>query len=90
LETFKLLPGIKTGDLGPKFGYGAKDNGWAIFNKVRIPRTDMLMGFCKVSKDGEFSIEGDLLIDYQTHMNIYGPMLARAFSIQFTGLYLNE
>ena len=23
-------------------------------------------------------------------MNIYGSMLARAFSIQFTGLYLNE
>ena len=70
LETFKRLPGIQTGDLGPKFGYSSKDNGWATFNKVRIPRTDMLMGFCKVTKEGEFSIEGDLRVLYTTMMVI--------------------
>ncbi len=43
-ETWKRLPGITTGDLGPKIGYVSKDNGWAAFDNVRIPRTNMLMG----------------------------------------------
>jgi len=52
LETYKHLKGIKTGDLGPKFGYPTKDNGWAKFDHVRIPRTNLLMGFIDVSKEG--------------------------------------
>jgi len=26
------MPGIKTGDIGPKLGYTGKDNGWATFD----------------------------------------------------------
>lgn len=37
-ETWKLCPGIKAGDLGPKIGYPGKNNGWASFDHVRIPR----------------------------------------------------
>lgn len=37
-ETHKHMPGVKTGDMGPKFGYHGKDNGWMTLNKVRIPR----------------------------------------------------
>ena len=37
-DTHKHMLGIKSGDLGPKFGYNEKDNGWMTFNKVRIPR----------------------------------------------------
>ena len=36
----KHMPGVKVGDLGSKFGYDAKDNGWIMFNQVRIPRTN--------------------------------------------------
>ena len=32
LDTWKWLPGVKTGSVGPKFGYTAKDNGWACFD----------------------------------------------------------
>ena len=32
------LPGIKVGDLGTKLGYNSKDNGWLMFNQVRVPR----------------------------------------------------
>lgn len=99
----------------------------------------MLMGFCTVDKEGEFSINGDLrvlyttmmvirnyitnscghqafqsikiglryacvrrqfrtvhgskverpLIDYQTHLHIYGTLLAKAYAIQLTGVHLN-
>jgi acyl-CoA oxidase len=33
------VKGVKVGDLGPKLGYNAVDNGWLSFDKVRIPRT---------------------------------------------------
>ena len=36
------MPGVRTGDIGPKFGYHSKDNGWACFEHVRIPRENML------------------------------------------------
>jgi len=33
------MPGVKTGDIGPKLGFRGKDNGWGTFNNVRIPRS---------------------------------------------------
>ena len=38
-DTHKHMPGVKTGEIGPKFGYQAKDNGWMTLDKVRIPRS---------------------------------------------------
>jgi len=70
LDTFKHLPGVKTGDIGQKIGYQVKDNGWATFDKVRIPRTDMFMGLCSLSKEGEFSIDGDLRVLFTSMMAI--------------------
>ena len=32
LETYKHMKGVKSGDLGPKFGYESKDNGWCQFD----------------------------------------------------------
>jgi acyl-CoA oxidase len=53
-----------------KFGHFAKDNGWARFDQVRIPRTNMLMGITSVSKEGEFSMNGDPKVLYTTMMLI--------------------
>ena len=39
--THKHLKGIKTGDIGPKFGYVGKDNGFLQMDNVRIPRDNM-------------------------------------------------
>jgi acyl-CoA oxidase len=36
------MPGIKCGDMGPKLGYGSKDNGWLTFDNVKIPRDNLL------------------------------------------------
>ena len=52
LGTWELLPGIECGDIGPKFGYNSKDNGYMLFKNVRIPRTDMLRRFAEVSPEG--------------------------------------
>ena len=69
-ENWKLRPGVSVGDLGPKFGYTSKDNGWATFNNVRIPRTNMLMGLCEVNKEGELSLKGDPRVLYSVMMYI--------------------
>ena len=70
LDTFKHLPGVKTGDLGPKFGYTSKDNGWATFDNIRIPRDHMLMGLASVDKDGKFKILRDMRVLYSTMLFI--------------------
>jgi len=56
--------------MGPKIGYTSKDNGWAIFTHVRIPREDMFMGIAAIEKDGSFEIKGDLRVIYSIMMNI--------------------
>ena len=38
-ETWEPVPGIECGDIGPKFGYNSKDNGYMIFRNVRVPRS---------------------------------------------------
>ena len=50
LETFKHMPGIKSGDIGPKIGYPSKNNGWCTFDHVRIPRNQMLMKHVAVDR----------------------------------------
>ena len=64
------MPGVRTGDIGPKFGYHSKDNGWACFEHVRIPRENMLMGISHLDREGTFSIVGDPKVMYSTMMCI--------------------
>lgn len=56
--------------MGPKFGYQSKDNGWAMFDQVRIPRSNMLMGLAEVEKDGTFSLKKDIRVLYSSMMLI--------------------
>ena len=70
LQTFKHLEGFESGDLGAKFGYHSKDNGWARFNHMRIPRRNMLMGIATLSREGDFGISGDPKVLYTTMMLI--------------------
>lgn len=53
-KTFKPYPGIILGDCGKKLGLDAIDNGFIIFNNVRIPRENMLNRFSNVTVEGEF------------------------------------
>ena len=76
VDTWKKRPGVQCGNLGAKIGYTSKDNGWASFDNVRIPRTDMLMGLCDVSKEGELSIKGDPRVLYSVMMGIRMSIVA--------------
>ena len=138
LETWDLLPGIEAGDIGPKFGYGSKDNGYMLFKNIRIPRTNMLKRFAEVDKDGKVNLKGDMrqlygimmetrvwiagnsgfslamaltiagrysvvrrqfstiegtrlerkLLDYQTHMFKFGPLLAYSYAFNSASQHL--
>ena len=66
MDTHRFMPGIQCGDMGPKFGFNSKDNGWLTLDKVRIPRLNMPMRFTKVDRDGTFSIEADTRLIYST------------------------
>ena len=70
LDSHECLPGIKIGDLGPKLGYASKDNGFMIFNHVRIPRQNHLCRLCGIDRKGDFEIRGDLRAIYQIMVNI--------------------
>ncbi|MFA7480936.1 MAG: acyl-CoA dehydrogenase [Vulcanimicrobiota bacterium] len=50
-----VLPGIQIEDDGFKVGLNGVDNGRIIFNKVRVPRENMLDKFGSVSTNGEYS-----------------------------------
>ncbi|KAH7125187.1 hypothetical protein B0J11DRAFT_614613 [Dendryphion nanum] len=48
LKTHEPLENIHVGDIGPKFGYNTMDNGFLLFNNVKIPHRNMLARFSKV------------------------------------------
>lgn len=70
MKTHKPLPGIDVGDIGPKYGYNSKDNGFLLMNNVRIPRDNMLNRYISVTREGEFVPAGNPKIVYATMMRV--------------------
>jgi acyl-CoA oxidase len=54
MEDHKLLPGVTTGDVGPKIGYNNMDNGFAYFKNVVLSRRNMAMRFAEVDENGKY------------------------------------
>ena len=54
-DTHRLLPGVTTGDIGPKIGFNIMDNGFAQFENVIIPRRNMAMRFSTVDEQGKYT-----------------------------------
>ncbi len=50
VTTHEPFPGVQLGDIGPKLGFNSIDNGWARFDRYRIPRENLLGGVAKVAK----------------------------------------
>ncbi|RMZ90015.1 hypothetical protein DV736_g2761, partial [Chaetothyriales sp. CBS 134916] len=51
METHKPLEGIVIGDIGPKYGYPAMDNGYMLFNSFRVPHSALLSRYSGVDAD---------------------------------------
>lgn len=48
MKTHQNLPGIAVGDIGPKYGYAPMDNGYMLFDHVRVPHSAMLSNYSRV------------------------------------------
>jgi acyl-CoA oxidase len=139
LDTWELVPGVEAGDIGAKFGYNSKDNGYMLFKNVRVPRANLLSRYADVDEKGQLQLKGDMralygimletrvwivgnasqslaqgltiatryavvrrqfatleagnkqerkLMDYQTHMFKFAPLLAYTYAMNFAGRYL--
>ena len=62
------LPGIDVGDIGPKYGFCTKDNGYMMLKNIRIPRKNMLRRFVSITETGDLKIKGNPKIAYATMM----------------------
>jgi acyl-CoA oxidase len=69
-KNHNLLPNVEAGDIGPKYGYQSKDNGYVKFTHHRIKREYMLMRYAKVAKDGTYTRRGNERISYATMLII--------------------
>ncbi|KAJ7146884.1 acyl-CoA dehydrogenase/oxidase [Mycena epipterygia] len=54
LDDYIPLPGVELGDIGLKLGHNSNDNGYAIFTRFRIPRTQLLGRSAQVLRDGTY------------------------------------
>ena len=87
-DTHKHLPGVKSGDMGPKMGFIGKDNGWLTVHNVRVPRNQMLQRFLKVDRDGSVSVQGDLKLLYSTMLKTRVHIISGCPSFLLTPLVI--
>jgi len=85
-ETYEPLPGIECGDIGPKFGYATKDNGYLILKNVRIPRSNLLQRYVNVDREGKFTVKGDLRSLYSVMLFIRVSIALGAAKVLGAGL----
>ncbi|QDS68104.1 hypothetical protein FKW77_010137 [Venturia effusa] len=89
LKTHEPLENIHIGDIGPKFGYNTMDNGFLLFNKVKIPHISMLARFSRVDPGtGKYLkpstpslVYGTLTYVRSTIVHAAGSTLARGVTI---------
>ena len=53
-QTYKLLPGVLIGDCGLKAGLNGVDNGFMLFDNVRIPKDNLLDKYSSIDDQGKF------------------------------------
>uniref|UniRef100_A0A147BTC4 Acyl-coenzyme A oxidase n=1 Tax=Ixodes ricinus TaxID=34613 RepID=A0A147BTC4_IXORI len=66
MENHEPLPGITVGEIGPKMGMRAADNGFLKLDHVRIPRENMLMKNAQVTKEGDYIKPASDKLNYGT------------------------
>jgi acyl-CoA oxidase len=82
-EDHTVLPGITVGDIGPKMGFAALDNGFISFKDHRIPRANMLARYSKIDP------ETKKYIPPTNAKLLYGSMLAvRVGIVSFSSMTL--
>ncbi|PVI07833.1 acyl-coenzyme A oxidase 1 [Periconia macrospinosa] len=87
LKTHEPLPNIHVGDIGPKFGYNTMDNGFLLFNRVKIPHISMLARFSQVDpKTNKYVRQGSPSLIYGTLTYIRSTIVMQAGSVLARGV----
>lgn len=87
LKTHKPLPNIHVGDIGPKFGYNTMDNGFLLFNKVKIPHVNMLNRFSGIDPDtGKYIKPANPALIYGTLTYIRSMIVLQSGSVLARGV----
>lgn len=73
------LKGIEVGDIGPKYGYFTKDNGYLSFTDFRIPRSALLARYTSITSEGDIKIVGDPKVAYSVMLSIRCNLLKYAY-----------
>ncbi|KAK0386764.1 hypothetical protein NLU13_6600 [Sarocladium strictum] len=89
MKTHEPLPNVQVGDIGPKFGYNTMDNGFLLFNHVKVPHVNMLAKFSRINPEsGRYEKPANPAMVYGTltwvRSNIVlqsGSVLARGVTI---------
>lgn len=76
LETHEVLKGVNVGDIGPKFGFAAKENGYLYFDNYCIPKENLLSRFFSINTSGKLIVKGNPKIIYASMMKVRILMLS--------------
>jgi acyl-CoA oxidase len=83
-DAMKTLKGITIGDCGPKMGLNGVDNGTISFNKVVIPKENMLDRFASINEKGEF--ESPIPSDNRRFFTMLGTLVGGRIGIPRSAL----
>jgi acyl-CoA oxidase len=87
LKTHEPLENIHVGDIGPKFGYNTMDNGFLLFNKVKVPHISMLARFSHVDPNtNKFARRGSPTLVYGTLTWVRSTIVMQAGSVLARGV----
>ncbi|KAF2846313.1 acyl-coenzyme A oxidase 1 [Plenodomus tracheiphilus IPT5] len=87
LKTHEPLENIHIGDIGPKFGYNTMDNGFLLFNKVKVPHISMLARYTFVDpKTNKFGRRGAPSLVYGTLTWVRSTIVMQAGSVLARGV----
>ncbi|WKV12170.1 acyl-CoA dehydrogenase [Marivirga harenae] len=80
----EMHPGVEIEDCGYKMGLNGVDNGLIAFNKVEIPKADMLDQFASVDEEGKF--QSSISSDNKRFFTMLGTLVGGRIGIPRSGL----
>lgn len=87
LNSHEPLENIHIGDIGPKFGYNTMDNGFLLFNQVKVPHISMLARFSHVDPStNKFARRGAPTLVYGTLTWVRSTIVMQAGSVLARGV----
>jgi acyl-CoA oxidase len=87
LKTHEPLENIHVGDIGPKFGYNTMDNGFLLFNHVKVPHENMLARFSQVNpQTNKYVRHGSPSLIYGTLTWVRSTIVMQAGSVLARGV----